>query len=118
MNHEPIHETIKRLLTIAREEQYPLLENEAGEGFIHGALYGIQWQKEQGIDWISIKDKLPEIKEKTDFGNYTAILLITDGMNVDTAKGAYFKNGPFSGWVTSSPMTPTHYAYITLPKPD
>src|SRR5258707_6830288 len=77
---------------------------------------GAIWQKEQGIDWISVDgNPLPEVGKE--------VLVLLEGETLlkgkqmyDTAHETiwvvYFKDGEFP----CTNRTVPHYAYITLPK--
>ncbi|SRR5712692_8816356 len=75
---------------------------------------GAAWQREQGIDWISINEKgLPPC---TIFGSYhedSVEVLVTDGEKIE--KSHYHLSTTLLGWYGIS-FLPTHYAYFNLPK--
>lgn len=103
---QTVEEIAKMLLAIANDEQG--VDGEEERGFLIGAASGINWQKEQGIEWINVSDGLPKIKESKD-GEW---LLIWDGgANAPTV--AFFDLARKRFIRLSQPL---YYAYINLPK--
>lgn len=65
---------------------------------------GAAWQLKQGINWISVKDRLPEVKEE-----YTPVL-ITDGKDF---KIWYVL---FSKLLKTGSFKTTHWAHLNPPQ--
>lgn len=91
-------------------EPYDILKN----GFVNGAA----WQREQGIDWISVKDGLPQPTEISSIADYSADVLTYYSGRLEFSKAAFLKNGEFIGFCGQAGFAPTHWAYINLPKTD
>lgn len=79
---------------------------------------GVAWQKEQGWDWVAIKngEPLPEVNEK--------VMVLLNGHTALTGKLMYATDKP-TVWVVyysdGEHIAPdeevTHFCYINLPKP-
>jgi hypothetical protein len=83
------------------------------QGFVGGSA----WQREQGIEWISAEDRLPNIMGTYEWGAESAYVLITNGAHVGYTFFQWFKDGTPQGWYYRD-FVPTHFAYINLPKTD
>lgn len=81
-------------------------------------IKGAAWQREQGIDWISVAERLPEIEHVINQigASYTMRVLVTNGRGYDFSQAVFQQNGNHIGWLGD--YNPTHWAYINLPKTD
>jgi hypothetical protein len=79
-------------------------------------LAGAQWQREQGIDWVSVETPPKPIKEHT-YCWLSNLILVSDGYIVKPTRAVFSisVNRELIGYEDCS-ITPTHWAYITLPK--
>jgi len=88
-------------------------------GYVTGFAYGAAWQKEQGIDWISVDENgSPIAYVKSDLGGFRSVpVLVTDSFDISISKAIYNDNLTFIGW-ERSPLKSlvTYYAFINLPK--
>ncbi len=78
---------------------------------------GAAWQREQGIDWIDVSSEKPLLFTDTAIGGYSVKVLVTDGLNIAVSQAVFRNDGGFIGWLGDD-ITPTHWAYINLPKTD
>ena len=75
--------------------------------------------KEQGsITWFRCEDQLPPTKNKTELGNYSDKVLISDGLNFNRREFVRTVNETPVGWMGANinGFTPTHWAYCNLPE--
>lgn len=89
------------------------------EGHYKGFLRGAAWQKEQGIEWINVKEKLPPV------GDWVLVWLEGGGAFKGCLK---WENNSLTKkeWVAMfldgehkcTTRRVTHYAYINPPKTD
>ena len=91
-------------------------------GYRRGFKNGSAWQREQGIDWISVTSPPDVYWEETEDGGSMRIskpiLLGAEGKR--PAIGQYWHpiHGNSYYRLDTGTFTPTHWAYITLPKTD
>jgi hypothetical protein len=96
------------LYNIVGENGKATIERSLNEAFRAGAA----WQKEQGIEWISVYDDLPTAKG---IGNKGMIVRIANPPDYRIVGAIYSPvnnrfSGDFNGYIV------THWAYINLPK--
>ena len=94
--------TVKYITDNCNINDYDMI-NAVGKAHTAGAA----WQKEQGIDWISVSHDLPIIKDE-----FATPILITDGNTFNVWYLIYDRK-----LITGSFKT-THWAYINTPKTD
>lgn len=117
MPKQTVEEIAKTLLARGHDE-HDGIDPEEERGFLLGCETGINWQKEQGIDWIEAENgNLPAV------GEYVLLLLegetFLKGKIMFDSKGsliwvAFFADGEYPCQL----RTVTHYAYVNLPKTD
>lgn len=71
--------------------------------FVNGFIAGAAWQRQQGIEWVSVETP-PVMKD-----DFATPLLITDGKSVSVW---YLMH---DGLLKTGSHQTTHYAYINLP---
>lgn len=82
-----------------------MTEDKASDFIIEAVKYGAAWQREQGIDWISVSQESPLLKD-----DFATPILITDGK---TFKVWYLI---FDKKLVTGDFKTTHWSYINLPQ--
>lgn len=79
-------------------------------------IAGAAWQKEQGIEWISVDTKPP--RDENEKGINCSINVLVWGEGHYIVEGVYFPD--FNGWRCKGAgnWQPTHWAYFNTPKTD
>lgn len=107
----PTKQTVAEAAEAYRESKFTHMCREAfAEGFEAGAA----WQKQQGIDWISVKDALPEPKVKHVARWDSEMVLTTDGEDFHINWLVFTQSKEPTGWWRGKRPV-THFAYINLP---
>jgi hypothetical protein len=76
---------------------------------------GAAWQREQGIEWISVANEKPPLDASAIMPCSVKVLITAEDRPI--CEGYYFPD--FDGWKHSTGnWQPTHYAFINLPKTD
>lgn len=107
---------MKQTLEQAAEQYGRRIDAEHPSNAATDFLAGSAWQKQQGIEWISVDNPPEPVVEHTHCW-LSKFLLVSDGYLVDQTRAVFSVYKELVGWEACS-ITPTHYAFINLPKTD